>query len=410
MSEAPNVLIIADSDFRQRLDGGHHENYASYTSTTHVSNVIGCIVTGTPDPNHPELDPTEFTPGVPLLWSPRNTKPTSALSTDPYVVTSRPYRSDLVEPFLVNLPNIDAIVLLSFKAIRIAEAIAQHTGARILLRGHNIEATYYAAYAAAQKFPHKLGYLAEATRVRHIEHRIHTHNAIAVIADITDTDHRIRKQAAGTAAHHLPSFAFSHASAKTQPSKRTPQPEHVVFVGAFSNPTNVTGLRWFLRDVWPTVHDVHPKATLTLVGRDPDDEVLAWPTEHPNVELAINVPDVTQYLNTATVAINPVLTGSGINIKMADYLTSKTPVITTSYGARGLPQSVQKHQNIYDDAPSFAAEVCRHLNQTSGPNNPTNQAEAAAKATLAAFDLDQTEATLRDLITYVANQHLPGDR
>ena len=41
-------------------------------------------------------------------------------------------------------------------------------------------------------------------------------------------------------------------------------------------------------------------------------------------------------LETADVAVNPMLTGSGTNLKMLDYMAAGIPVITTRVGARGL--------------------------------------------------------------------------
>jgi glycosyltransferase involved in cell wall biosynthesis len=42
------------------------------------------------------------------------------------------------------------------------------------------------------------------------------------------------------------------------------------------------------------------------------------------------------YLNVSDVALNPMLEGSGTNLKMLDYMASGVPVVTTKIGARGL--------------------------------------------------------------------------
>ena len=42
------------------------------------------------------------------------------------------------------------------------------------------------------------------------------------------------------------------------------------------------------------------------------------------------------YLSITDIAINPMMTGSGTNLKMLDYMANGIPVISTEVGARGL--------------------------------------------------------------------------
>jgi glycosyltransferase involved in cell wall biosynthesis len=46
--------------------------------------------------------------------------------------------------------------------------------------------------------------------------------------------------------------------------------------------------------------------------------------------------DKLRYLSIADIALNPMLTGSGSNLKMLDYLASGVPTLTTEVGARGI--------------------------------------------------------------------------
>ncbi|MAG50619.1 hypothetical protein CL621_03185 [archaeon] len=48
-----------------------------------------------------------------------------------------------------------------------------------------------------------------------------------------------------------------------------------------------------------------------------------------------SVEDIKSYFDMADVAINPMLSGSGTNLKMLEYLSFGLPVITTKVGARG---------------------------------------------------------------------------
>ena len=64
-----------------------------------------------------------------------------------------------------------------------------------------------------------------------------------------------------------------------------------------------------------------------------------------NIELAGTVSSEFKQavLSVADVALNPVTTGSGTNIKMLDYFAAGVPVISTSFGARGLGIEAGRH-------------------------------------------------------------------
>ncbi len=61
------------------------------------------------------------------------------------------------------------------------------------------------------------------------------------------------------------------------------------------------------------------------------------------------VNNLTEFLNTADVAIVPIFRGAGIKIKVIDYLSSKIPVILTSLAARGLFLKTDVHGYIVSD-------------------------------------------------------------
>jgi len=48
------------------------------------------------------------------------------------------------------------------------------------------------------------------------------------------------------------------------------------------------------------------------------------------------VDDILKYFSAADYAINTVISGSGTNVKMVQYIASRIPILTTEFGARGL--------------------------------------------------------------------------
>ena len=118
--------------------------------------------------------------------------------------------------------------------------------------------------------------------------------------------------------------------------------------------TNTAALAWFLGQVWPQVREQVPDAALDVVGRRPSADLRRRLRDQPGVQLHPDVPDLHPFLSSASVAVNPTVSGSGVNIKLVDYLQSGVPVVTTTHGVQGLGLVDGEAVLIRDDAGSFA--------------------------------------------------------
>lgn len=114
-----------------------------------------------------------------------------------------------------------------------------------------------------------------------------------------------------------------------------------VFVGSAHMP-NVEAAQCLVREVAPRC----PSISFHFVGSVCD--ALAQSTLPRNVRLWGRLDDATKtaLMQACQVALNPVVTGSGSNIKLADYLAHGLYVVTTAFGCRGYPDSVARHVAI----------------------------------------------------------------
>jgi len=87
-----------------------------------------------------------------------------------------------------------------------------------------------------------------------------------------------------------------------------------------------------------------------------------------NVSYTGYINDIQPYFRMADIAINPVVSGGGTNIKMLEYLASGLPVITTSFGARGLRIQNNKHVLIsnIDEFPEKIEELILNKKRRMG--------------------------------------------
>ncbi|MDQ1286605.1 MAG: polysaccharide biosynthesis protein PslH, partial [Actinomycetota bacterium] len=55
------------------------------------------------------------------------------------------------------------------------------------------------------------------------------------------------------------------------------------------------------------------------------------------------------------------VSGSGVNIKLIEYMDAAIPLVSTSLATRGLPLVAGTDLEIHDDAPAFGAAVLKLL-------------------------------------------------
>jgi len=131
--------------------------------------------------------------------------------------------------------------------------------------------------------------------------------------------------------------------------------DSAVFV-ASDNPANRHAIHAFVEDILPRVVSERPGFDLKLAG-----SICRAVRDVPNVTKLGWVDDVETIFAQAPLSINPMLAGTGINIKLLDAMAAGVPSVTTATGARGLPETLRNGMCVVadDDAEGFAAAVVR---------------------------------------------------
>ena len=109
----------------------------------------------------------------------------------------------------------------------------------------------------------------------------------------------------------------------------------ILFVGSFQHVPNVQALNWFTNEVLPHVLSQRPNTTFVVVGSDPPGS-LSYLANHPNIRLTGRVPDIREPLERYAVFACPILSGSGVRVKLLEAFAAGIPVVSTRIGAEGL--------------------------------------------------------------------------
>lgn len=127
----------------------------------------------------------------------------------------------------------------------------------------------------------------------------------------------------------------------------------VIFLGSAHMP-NVESAKFIVSELAKQCKDVH----FHIVGA-----VCSAIQQAPqNVTLWGMVDEVTKsaIMMSSSIALNPIYSGSGSNVKLADYLGNGLFVISTEFGLRGYPESVREHVAI-EPITGFADSILRVL-------------------------------------------------
>lgn len=146
----------------------------------------------------------------------------------------------------------------------------------------------------------------------------------------------------------------------------------LLFLGSLSSPNNVAGLRWYVEAVHPIVRAAVPDITVMVAGRRPDRS-LAGLLRIAGISLVPDPPEAAPLLASARVMLNPILHGSGVNIKTIDMLATGCPVVTTPKGGRGLPRSVVETLCIAHGVQPFASAVIALVQEARGGTRGTDR-------------------------------------
>ena len=135
-------------------------------------------------------------------------------------------------------------------------------------------------------------------------------------------------------------------------------PPVVLGVGNFDWPPNRHGFEWFVSAVWPLIHAQRPDAALHVIGKMTDRRIAQSWEQMPGVRCLGRVADLALQYQGAALAVAPIFTGGGTNIKVIEALSFGRCCVLTPHAAKGFAGLDGLH---VADAPGDFAQACLQL-------------------------------------------------
>jgi len=250
--------------------------------------------------------------------------------------------------------NFDIVHIESIYMSPYIPVVRKHSKAKIVLRMHNIEHQIWERLSDNERNPFKkLVYGTNARQLRRVEETIL--NSVDGYMTISDPDFSYFKTLAPAVAGIVIPFGINMDDYELEDDYIPSDNPTLFHIGSMNWSPNIEGIEWFLEEVWPAIHEKHPSLTFTLAGRSIPDSISQ--RKDPNLIIAGEVPSANEFMLDHDLMVVPLLSGSGIRVKIVEAMALGKVVITTSVGAEGLAVENGKHLFIANTPEEFLAVI-----------------------------------------------------
>lgn len=230
--------------------------------------------------------------------------------------------------------------------------IRKYSNAKIVLRAHNIEHEIWKRTAAQEENKVKKKYITIlANRIKKLKLKLL--NSYDMLVPITPRDGEIFKILGNTKPMHIApaGIDLNHLI----PCRENIEYPSIFHIGALDWSPNQEGLLWFFEKVWPTIKEKHPDIKFYLAGRNAPESFVKKVPE--NVIYIGEVKDAYEFMNSKAIMIVPLLSGSGMRIKIIEGMALGKTIVSTSVGTEGINSTKNHNILIADKTEDFINSI-----------------------------------------------------
>lgn len=261
---------------------------------------------------------------------------------------SRFFVSEVSERLEKLLQN-DTFDIIQFEGIFMGpylDIVRKNSTAKCVLRPHNIEYRIWERFIKSEKNGLKSLYLQLQTR-RLKKYEIEIIPQFDGIVPISDADRAYIESFTDSPILTIP-CATDLKKYKESPSEKA----NFFHIGAMDWMPNVSGIEWFLDKVWPLVIAKLPNATFNLAGRLMPDSLMT--NSQKGVTVIGEVESALTFYKENGILVVPLLSGSGIRIKIIEGMSYGKAIVSTTIGAMGINLNANEDIVISDTPEDFA--------------------------------------------------------
>jgi glycosyltransferase involved in cell wall biosynthesis len=311
--------------------------------------------------------PAELSALIRFISVPVNTDISMARLVSNFLFSSLPYNAErfISKAFddklkeLLTSEKFDIIQLEGLYLAPYLETIRAYSDAKVVMRAHNIEHEIWDRTVTKQKGIRKWYIRHLAGRIRKME--LQYLNLYDAVLPITLRDDKLLKKLGCDIPSHVVPMGIN--AGELIPDHTMLDFPSVFHIGALDWMPNQEGLLWFFEKVWGKILEKHPDLKFYLAGRNAPENFKVLP--YPNIVYLGEVDDAYAFIRSKAVMIVPVLSGSGMRIKIIEGMALGKAIVATSIGTEGIATTHGRDILISDDPEEFSAGVCKLVENRS---------------------------------------------
>lgn len=253
---------------------------------------------------------------------------------------------------LLKEENYDVVQLEGLYLCSYIPVIRKHSNARIAYRAHNLEHEIWQR-SAGHSTGFRKWYLRNlASRIRRYE--TGCLNQYDLLIPITERDESMLNRLG----NRKPSFVvpaginFSRMTPGTSPCEAL----SLFHLGSLEWYPNQEGLLWFVDHCWGHLRDRIPGIRFSVAGRGAPDWLIHR-LSRDGILFDGEVENAFAYMNSKAVMIVPLLSGSGMRVKIIEGMALGKAIVSTTTGAEGIDVEHGKNILIADQPMAFVEQI-----------------------------------------------------
>jgi polysaccharide biosynthesis protein PslH len=255
------------------------------------------------------------------------------------------------------------------------DLIRRYSDAKIILRAHNIETVIWERHVINEKSILKRLYLRlQCKRLRRFEAKVLA--KVDAVVSITDVDKNVfQKQAPSKPVYTC--ITGVNIDYYKKPGNSPLKQKTIFYFASMDWIPNQEAVDWFLNNCWKNVFEQVKDCKFIIAGKNMPQRFMKL--NEPNVQVIPNIANSKDFYRQHDILIVPLLSGSGLRIKIIEGMSYGKAIVSTSVGAEGIPATHGKNILIADTPAEFVSAVVDILKNDEKRHNLETEAQKLAE-------------------------------
>lgn len=173
---------------------------------------------------------------------------------------------------------------------------------------------------------------------------------------------------------------------------------NIIFIGTLDFPGNITGLEWFLKEIWQKIQ-LSNEIQLIIGGSSNTDLSAKYENKYKNLKLYQNYKNIEDIVLKNSIFISPIKSSTGMKTKVADALSSGFAIIGTQETFIGYEEALgdEDSNNILIEA-NTPEEFINQINILSQEMDFNQVRKKAIQLWKKYYSLERAEKEIEEII------------